>query len=90
VGAATGGYQPTSLEAPANTAFTIHFDNQDSQPHNVQLKNSAKVEVTLGGDTAFFTGPGTRDYAVPPLAAGAYTYYCVVHPGTMTGTLTVT
>jgi plastocyanin len=88
VGAATGGYQPTTLEAPANAAFTIHFDNQDSQPHNVQVKGAAG-EVKLGGDTAFFTGPGTRDYAVPALPAGAYTYYCVVHPGTMTGTLTV-
>ena len=88
VGAATGGYQPTTLEAPANKAFTIHFDNQDSQPHNVQVKGAAG-EGTLGGDTAFFTGPGTRDYAVQPLPAGAYTYYCVVHPGTMTGTLTI-
>jgi plastocyanin len=88
VGAATGGFQPTTLEAPANTAFTIHFDNQDSQPHNVQVKGPAG-EVALGGDTAFFTGPGTRDYAVPALPAGAYTFYCVVHPGTMTGTLTV-
>ena len=88
LGAATGGFQPTTLEATANTPFTIHFDSQDPQPHNVQLKGAAG-EVTLGGDTAFFTGPGTRDYAVPALAAGDYTYYCVVHPGTMKGTLTV-
>jgi plastocyanin len=88
VGAVTGGFQPKTLEAPATTAFTIHFDNQDNQPHNVQVKGPAG-EVALGGDTAFFTGPGTRDYAVPALPAGAYTYYCVVHPGTMTGTLTV-
>jgi plastocyanin len=88
VGAATGGYQPTTLDAPANTAFTIHFDNQDTQPHNVQLKGPAG-EVALGGDTKFFTGPGTRDYTVPALPVGAYTYYCIVHPGTMTGALTV-
>ena len=88
VGAAGTGFDPTTLEAPANKAFTIHFDNQDSQPHNVQLKEGSS-EVALGGDTAFFTGPGTRDYQVPALAAGSYTYYCVVHPGVMTGTLTV-
>ena len=66
VGAASSGYQPTTLAAPANTAFTIHFDNQDSQSHNVQVKGAAG-EVKLGGDTAFFAGPGTRDYAVPAL-----------------------
>ena len=87
-GAAGTGFDPKTLEASANTAFTIHFDNQDSQPHNVQVKGAAG-EVKLGGDTAFFAGPGTRDYAVPALPAGAYTYYCVVHPGTMRGTLTV-
>jgi plastocyanin len=89
VGAATGGFQPTTLEATANTPFTIHFDNQDTQaPHNVQLKGPAG-DVTLGGDTAFFQGPGTRDYAVPALPAGVYAYNCVVHPTTMKGTLTV-
>jgi plastocyanin len=90
VGAATAGYDPTTLETAANTAFTIHFDNQDNQaPHNVELKGADGAAVTLGGDTAFFQGPGTRDYAVPALAAGDYTYFCAVHPTTMTGTLTV-
>jgi plastocyanin len=89
VGAATAGYQETSLEAKANTPFTIHFDNQDSQaPHNVQLKGPSG-DVALGGDTAFFTGPGTRDYTVPALAPGVYEYMCQVHPTTMKGTLTV-
>ena len=89
VGAATGGFQPTTLDAIANKPFTIHFDNQDNQaPHNVQVKGPAG-DVTIGGDTAFFTGPGTRDYAVPALPAGDYTYNCVVHPTTMKGTLTV-
>ena len=88
VGAATAGFQPTTLTAKANTSLTIHFDNQDSQPHNVQVKGDSG-EVALGGDTAFFSGPGTRDYAVPALPAGKYTYYCVVHPTTMIGTLEV-
>ncbi len=89
VGAATGGFQPTTLEGPANTPFTIHFDNQDTQaPHNVTLKGPGG-DVSLGGDTAFFQGPGTRDYAVPALAPGDYAYSCIVHPTTMKGTLTV-
>jgi plastocyanin len=90
VGAATAGFQPTELTTKANTSFTIHFDNQDNQaPHNVELKDANGGAVTLGGDTAFFQGPGARDYSVPGLAAGSYMYFCVVHPTSMKGTLTV-
>ncbi len=90
VGAATAGFDPTTLETTAGTPFTIHFDNQDNQaPHNVELKGADGSAVTLGGDTAFFQGPGTRDYQVPALTAGTYTYFCVIHPTTMTGTLTI-
>jgi|SRR5690349_5273365 len=90
VGAATANFQPTELTTKANTSFTIHFDNQDNQaPHNVELKDANGTAVTLGGDTQFFQGPGTRDYSVPGLAAGSYTYFCVVHPTSMHGTLTV-
>jgi len=90
VGAATAGFQPSTLTAKANTSLTIHFDNQDNQaPHNVELKDANGGAVQLGGDTQFFQGPGTRDYTVPALAAGTYEYFCVVHPTTMKGSLTV-
>ena len=90
VGAATAGFQPTTLTAKANTSLTIHFDNQDNQaPHNVELKDANGGAVQLGGDTQFFQGPGSRDYTVPPLAAGTYQYFCVVHPTSMKGDLTI-
>ncbi len=90
-GAATAGFDPKTLSAKADTAFTLVFDNQDatSGPHNVVIENPDKTPVAVGGDTAFFSGPAKRSYAVPALKAGTYTYICQVHPTTMTGTLEV-
>jgi mono/diheme cytochrome c family protein/plastocyanin len=89
VGAATAGFQPTTLEAKADTAFTLIFDNQDNQaPHNVVIEDANKTAVAMG-DTAFFTGPAKKSYAVSALKAGSYIFTCQVHPSTMKGTLEV-
>jgi mono/diheme cytochrome c family protein/plastocyanin len=89
-GAASAGFEPKTLEAKADTAFTLVFDNQDATtgPHNVVISDANKTPVSMG-DTAFFTGPQKRSYAVPALAAGTYSFVCTVHPATMTGTLEV-
>jgi len=79
-------FQQTTLTAPANTPFTIHFDNQDtSTPHNVVIKDSSGAEKFSGN---LVTGPAQVDYQVPALPAGTYTFVCAVH-ASMTGTLTV-
>jgi mono/diheme cytochrome c family protein/plastocyanin len=88
-GAATSGFDPTTLEAKADTAFTLVFDNQDATaPHNVVINDPNNAAVPMG-DTAFFTGPAKKSYSVPALGAGSYTFVCQVHPSTMTGTLEV-
>lgn len=79
-------FDKDALSAPANTAFTIHFDNQDQGiPHNVTIKDASGKDVFK---PELITGPAKTDYSIPALPAGAYTFYCIVHPG-MTGTLTV-
>jgi plastocyanin/mono/diheme cytochrome c family protein len=89
VGAATTGFDPTTLQAKANTAFTLVFDNQDNQaPHNVVIEDATKAVVPMG-DTSFFSGPAKRSYAVPALKPGTYTFLCQVHPSVMKGTLEV-
>jgi len=75
-----------TLSAPANQAFTIHFDNQEAGlPHDIQIKEPAG-NVIFKGDLV--TGPTAVDYAVKALPAGSYTFSCSIHPA-MTGTLTV-
>jgi plastocyanin len=89
--AATAGFDPKQLEGPANTPFTVVFDNQDTttSPHNWVLKDPSGTKVQLGGDSGFFSGPAKRDYQVPALAPGDYSFLCEVHPTVMTGTLTI-
>lgn len=79
-------FDTNALSAPANTAFTIDFQNDDNGiPHNVEIKDQGG-SVLFTGET--FNGVDKREYAVPPLAAGSYTFFCVVHLN-MSGTLTV-
>ena len=89
-GAATGGFEPKTLEAKADTAFTLVFDNQDGTtgPHNIVINDPSNAPVAMG-DTAFFNGPLKKSYAVPALKAGSYGFVCQVHPTTMTGKLEV-
>jgi plastocyanin len=87
------GFTETELTAPADTPFTIHFVNDDPGiPHNVQVFEGAEATGTpvfAPADNALITGPAEVDYEIPALAAGTYTYNCVVHATTMVGTLTV-
>jgi len=77
-------FQPTTLTAKADTAFTIDFDNQDAAPHNIAIKDAAGTTLFKG---KIVTGEKVT-YDVAALAAGQYAFWCEVHPN-MTGTLTV-
>jgi len=77
------------LVAPADTAFTINFDNQDpGTPHNIAIyqDSSAAPPALFTGDIV--NGPIKTQYKVPALPAGTYYFKCDVHP-TMNGAFAV-
>jgi plastocyanin len=89
VGAGATGFSIDCLAAPADTPFTIEFDNQDTGvPHNVAayIDFSAATSLFAG---EIITAPDTIVYEVDPQPAGEYFFRCDVHPTTMTGTLII-
>lgn len=79
-------FDKAALEAPADTQFTIKFQNNDpSIDHNVEIRDASGQQVFKG---EIFKGVDVRTYPIPALPAGSYTFVCTVHPN-MTGTLTV-
>ena len=83
ISAANVVFEQTEVSAPADAPFTIHFNNKEAVPHNVAINDAAGAQKFNG---ELITGPKEIDYAVPALAAGDYTFVCIVHPN-MKGTL---
>jgi len=79
-------FSPSTVEIAANKNVTIHFDNQDSAPHNVAIyKDSTAAEKVSVGEVI---SASKADQVVPALAAGTYFFRCDVHTN-MTGTIVV-
>jgi len=81
------------LAVPANTPFTIAFENQDpGVTHNVAIHTGywmysvAAPWLFMGG---YITGTATTTYHVAGLHAGSYVFMCDVHHDQMTGHLLV-
>jgi plastocyanin len=76
-------FSPTTITAPADEAFQILLDNQESVPHNVAIKDASGA-VVYKGEIVTATQVTNN---VPALPAGTYGFFCEVHPD-MKGTLT--
>ena len=76
------------LAAPANTDFTITFNNRSpSVPHDVAIATPGQADVLFEGEIV--TGPKMITYHVKGIDAGTYEFYCKVHPSRMNGTFVV-
>jgi cytochrome c oxidase subunit 2 len=85
--ASNSTYDKNALQAPAGQPFSISFANNDpGTQHDVQILNPDGSSAFKGD---LVSGIATVTYQVPALPAGTYKFQCIVHPGTMTGTLTV-
>ena len=73
----------TSITAPADAAFVIELDNQESVPHNIAVSDATGASVFKG---EIVTAAKVAN-AIPALAAGSYPFICDVHPD-MKGTIT--
>ncbi|HEY7131639.1 MAG TPA: cupredoxin domain-containing protein [Candidatus Limnocylindrales bacterium] len=78
-------FQQTAVDVKAGENFTLHFDNQDSAPHNVGIyaDGSASTALSIGN----VVSSAKADQVVPALKPGTYFFRCDVHHD-MTGTIT--
>jgi plastocyanin len=93
IAAKNTAFDKDCLAEPANKAFTLTFNNQDTGiPHNVEIYTDKTASKRLGGATGpadLIKGPASTTYRVPALPPGRYYFHCDAHPDSMTGTLVV-
>ncbi|HYH93298.1 MAG TPA: cytochrome c oxidase subunit 4 [Candidatus Saccharimonadales bacterium] len=78
-------FEPGQLTIPADEPFALTFVNNDPNiPHNVEFRAQDGANLFQG---EIFNGVATVVYDVPPISAGTYEFFCVVHPN-MIGTAT--
>jgi plastocyanin len=97
--AKNGQFVPTALSAPAGQVWQIKFDQQDRKAgelikHNFTIASIVTTRASeLTVEQRVFQSdsypPGTYTIDVPGIPAGTYTFFCTIHPGAMTGTLTI-
>jgi plastocyanin len=89
--AAAQVFEPTTLEAPANTVIQVDYLNDSPVPHNINFFAGADATAESLGKTAVVTGPGASEPVIftTPTAPGDYYFWCDVHGASMAGTLHV-
>jgi plastocyanin len=83
-------YDVRAITVPADTPFTITFENRDAPGvvHDVDIRQPDKATVVQ--DQAIVNGGESATYSYDGLPAGSYVFICSIHPvPNMTGIVTV-
>jgi plastocyanin len=88
VAAKNNVFDKDCLAAPADTPFTIAFNNQDYDIHNVAIYDKDHGDKALFKGEVIY-GPKSITYSVPAQADGTYEFRCDPHADTMIGTFIV-
>jgi plastocyanin len=79
-----------AITVPADTPFTIAFENRDAPGvvHDIDIRESDKTTVVQDQD--ILNGGQSTTYSYDGLPVGSYVFICSIHPvPNMTGTVTV-
>ena len=88
ISARNNTFDTDCLAAPADTPFTITFNNQDYDIHNVSIYDKDHGDKALFKGEVIY-GPKTITYSVPAQAEGTYEFRCDPHADSMIGTFIV-
>lgn len=77
------------MVANAGEAFTIHFTNNESMPHNVAVYTDSGKGTTIVKGDVISTAGESKDVMVGAQSAGQLYFDCDIHPDVMNGTLYV-
>ena len=88
VAAKNNTFDHDCLAAPADTSFTIAFNNEDYDIHNVSIYDKDNGDKALFKGEVIY-GPKSITYSVPAQAEGTYEFRCDPHADSMIGTFVV-
>ena len=88
VSAKNNAFDKDCLAAPADTPFTIAFNNQDYDIHNVAIYDKDNGDKVLFKGEVIY-GPKSITYSVPAQPEGTYEFRCDPHADSMIGTFIV-
>ncbi len=84
------GFSPAELEAAAGDAVTITLTNRGYRPHSLTVyEDEAYAAAVADADTGIVAGGGKGEFTATFHDSKTYHFRCEVHPGLMTGTITV-